>query len=219
MLMDHVAESSDIGILDLLRKAGPLGIAQLAKATGVTPTAVRQRLSRLMVEGLVDRELARAGRGRPSHRYRLTDKGRRQTGANFVDLAIALWTEVRAIGDPEVRRGLLQRIAKTMASMYGPQVHGETTAERMQAISRLFAERDVPIDVEESESLPVLTALACPYPELAEQDRSICALERMLFAELAGEGLKLSECRLDGDGCCRFETNRGASTESAAGVG
>jgi len=216
--MDHSAESSDIGILDLLRKTGPLSIAELAKATSVTATAVRQRLVRLMVQGLVDRELTRAGRGRPSHRYALTEKGRRQTGANFVDLALALWTEVRGIEDPEVRHGLLQRIARTMAAKYGPQISGKTTAERMHAVSRVFAERDVPFEVEESGSLPVLTALACPYPELAEQDRGICALERMMFSELVGDGLRLSDCRLDGDECCRFESKGGASKAAAAAV-
>ncbi|MBI3840154.1 MAG: replication-relaxation family protein [Planctomycetia bacterium] len=202
-----MTESSDIGILDLLRKVGPLGVAELATATQVTATAVRQRLVRLMAQGLVDRELARAGRGRPSHRYGLTDKGRRQTGANFVDLALALWKEIRAIEDPEVRRGLLQRIAKTMASMYGEQVSGTTTAERMQSVSQVFVQRNVPFEVDESGPLPVLTAVACPYPELAEQDRGICALERMMFSELVGDGLRLADCRLDGESCCRFEVN------------
>ena len=205
--MDPVAESSDVGILDLLRKAGPLGVAELARAMQVTPTAVRQRLVRLMAAGLIDRQLWRAARGRPSHRYQLTDKGRRQSGANFADLALALWKEVRGIQDAEVRRGLLQRIAKTMASMYGSQVNGETTADRMQAVSDVFGERNVPFTVEESGPLPVLTALACPYPELAEQDRGICALERMMLSELVGSGLRLANCRLDGDTCCRFESN------------
>jgi predicted ArsR family transcriptional regulator len=205
--MDYVTESSDIGILDLLRKAGPLGVRELARSTRVTATAVRQRLTRLMAQGMVDREVARAGRGRPSHRYRLTDKGRRQTGANFADLAVALWNEIRSIEDPEVRRGLLQRVAKTMARMYGDQIHGTTTAERMASISRVFAERNVPFEVEGSSALPVLTAVACPYPELAEQDRGVCAMERMLFAEMVGTGLRLTDCRLDGDACCRFVTN------------
>ena len=212
--MDYVTESSDIGILDLLRKAGPLGVSQLSGAAGVTATAVRQRLTRLMAQGLVDREATRAGRGRPSHRYRLTEKGRRQSGANFADLALALWQEVRGIEDPEVRRGLLQRIAKTMAKMYGTQVTGATTADRMQAVSRVFAERNVPFEVGmsaagdgESVSLPVLTALACPYPDLAEQDRTICAMERMMLGELVGGPLKLAECRLDGESCCKFVGN------------
>ena len=202
--MDYATESSDIGILDLLRKAGPLRVRELSRATRVTATAVRQRLSRLMAQGLIDREVTRAGRGRPSHRYRLTEKGRRQTGANFADLAIALWNEVRSIEDPEVRRGLLQRIAKTMARMYGHQIKGTTTVERMTAISRLFCDRDMPFSVEGSDDLPVLTAHVCPYPELAEQDRGICVMERMMFAELVGDGLRLAECRLDGDECCRF---------------
>src|SRR5262249_52498787 len=145
-------------------------VADLPEAMQVTATAVRQRLVRLMGQGLIDRDIARAGRGRPSHRYKLTDKGRRQTGANFVDLAMALWQEIRAIEDPEVRRGLLQRVAKTMAGMYGAHVTADTTAERMRQISAVFAERHVPFEVEESGALPVLTALACPYPELAEQD-------------------------------------------------
>ncbi len=206
--MQHVTESSDVGILDLLRKAGPLGVAQLAEAAQVTATAVRQRLVRLMAQGLVDREIARAPRGRPAHRYRLTEKGRRQTGANFVDLALALWNEVREIKDPQVRRGLLERVARRMADMYASQVQGSTTTERMRGVSRLFAERNVPFEVEDSpNSLPVLTAVACPYPELAERDRGICALERMMFSELVGDGLKLANCRLDGDDCCRFAAN------------
>jgi predicted ArsR family transcriptional regulator len=205
--MKSVTESSDVGMLDLLRRSGALGVNELAAAMQVTPTAVRQRLVRLMGQGLIERRLARAGRGRPSHRYTLTEKGRRQTGANFVDLAMALWHEVRTIPDPEVRRGLLQRIAKAMAGKYGGDVKGVSTADRMRDVSRLFSERDVPFEVEDSGALPVLTALACPYPELAEQDRGVCAMERMMFSELVGTNLKLAECRLDGDTCCRFASN------------
>jgi predicted ArsR family transcriptional regulator len=64
----------------------------------------------------------------------------------------------------------------------------------------------VPFEVDRSNpQLPVLTALACPYPQLAEQDRSICSLERLMFSELVGENLRLSSCRLDGERCCSFE--------------
>src|SRR5262245_55418777 len=191
--MDRVTESSDVGLLDLLRKSGPLGVQELAEAMHVTATAVRQRLTRLMAQGLVDRESTPAGRGRPIHRYTLTEKGRRQTGANFTDLALALWNEIRAIKDPEVQRGLLGRLAKSMAAAYGEKITGRTTAERMKSVSRVFAERDVAFTVDESGDLPVLTALACPYPELAEKDRGICAMERMLFSEMVGQGLKLAD--------------------------
>ena len=55
----------------------------------------------------------------------------------------------------------------------------------MNSMAALFRTRQVPFEVEKRDGeLPVLTALACPYPELAEKDRSICAMERMMFAEL-----------------------------------
>jgi predicted ArsR family transcriptional regulator len=211
--MENHVESSDDSLIDLLRRQGAMGVHQLTDAMQVTATAVRQRLSRLINQGLVRRETVKTRRGRPSHRYELTEKARRQVGSNFADLTLALWQEVRTIKDPEVRSGLLQRIAKTLAGLYGRRLRGDNTAERMQGVSNLMTDRSVPFAVEQRFSqeqntmLPVLTAEACPYPELAEQDRGICAVEKMLFSELLGENVRLSECRLDGASCCRFETN------------
>jgi DeoR family transcriptional regulator, suf operon transcriptional repressor len=209
--MANLTATSDSGLLDLLRQRGPLSIAALAAATKVTPTAVRQRLSRLMGQGLIVRESTRAGRGRPSHRYSITAAGQRKAGTNFADLAVVLWDEIRAVKDAEVRRGLFQRLAGKLAGLYQRQIDGTTPEERMQSVADLFSERNVPLLVEKSadatnsaSNLPVLTALACPYPVLAEQDRGICAMERMLFSELIGTDVRLSECRLDGDHCCRF---------------
>ena len=207
---DHDIVPSDIAILDLLRKNDSLGIMQLAELMQVTATAVRQRLTRLMAQGYIDRVTTRAGRGRPSHRYALTEKGRRKTGTNFPDLAIALWQEVRAIKDPDFRTGLLQRIARKMADQYSGQVTGDTVEEKMQSLANVFNDYRVPFTVDPAEDvnqLPVLTALACPYPTLAEMDRSVCAMERMMFSEALGENVRLSKCRLDGDTCCSFEVS------------
>ena len=207
-VMSQLRETSDAAILDLLREADARSVSELATATKVTATAVRQRLVRLMRQGLVEREPTRHGRGRPRHRYLLSEKAKRQAGENFTDLALVLWKEIRGVQDPQVRKGLYRRIAQNMAGMYGPQVNGATTAERMQQVASVLGERNVPFVVEQQEQqLPVLTAHACPYPELAEQDRGICVVERMMLAELLASDVRLRECRMDGDTCCRFTTN------------
>jgi DNA-binding Lrp family transcriptional regulator len=51
--------STDADFLDLLRTAGPLSVAELADAMEVTPTAVRQRLTRLMSQEIIQREAIR----------------------------------------------------------------------------------------------------------------------------------------------------------------
>lgn len=192
-------------ILDLLRKLGPLSVSQLAIQLNVTATAVRQRLTRLTAQGYIHRSATKAARGRPSHHYDLTEQGRRKSGANFADLAIALWEEIRSIADPEVRRGLLQRLSKRLAEQYSGRIQGGDLPQRMEELAAIFTERKIPFEVDRSRELPVLRALACPYPELAEKDRTICSVEKMMFSELAGQNLRLSNCRLDGGTCCTFQ--------------
>ncbi len=65
-------------------------------------------------------------------------------------------------------------------------------------------EREIPFEVDQSGGLPVLSALACPYPELARMDRSVCTMEKMMLSEILGNNVRLSECRLDGASCCTF---------------
>ena len=118
-----------------------------------------------------------------------------------------LWQEIRQIKDPAVRQGLLQRIVKRLVDMYEDQIEGNTPVEKLNAIGDLLGERHIPVSVDEDGQLPVLTVWACPYPELAEQDRSVCAMERMMFSELIGESVRLDKCRLDEGHCCTIELN------------
>lgn len=211
--------TSDGAIVELLQKRGAIGVFELASALGVTATAVRQRLERLMREGIVSREVV-AGqvggtpsgvrrRGRPAHVYRLTEKGIRAGGDNFRDLAVVLWQEIRRVESAEVRRGLLSRVGSAMAGLYRHEVTGDTLPERLEHTVRLLRERQITCGVEfdpeaSAGPLAVLTSHVCPYPDIAEQDRGICAAERMMLQELLGAKVALATCRLDGAECCRF---------------
>jgi len=205
--MSTVTETSDGQLMDLLRRQGSMTVSQLAELTGVTATAVRQRLNRLMGQDLVTRHAERSGRGRPTHRYGLSDKALQLVGTNFAELAKVLWQEVRAIQDPSVRKGLLQRVAVSLVERYGDQVEGDSPKERMLSIAKAFEGRNMSFTVEQNENgLPVLRAHDCPYPELAESDRAICEVEQMVMGMLIDHDVELSQCRLDGDTCCQFET-------------
>ncbi len=203
--MSVEAPNSDADLLDLIRIAGPLSVTELADAMEVTATAVRQRLTRLMSQSMIQREAIRAGRGRPKHRYSLTDRGLRQTGSNFTDLALTLWREIRTVGDEKLGREVLRRISRALASGYASQIEGSTPAERLQSLAELLNQRRIPATVGSSDECSTLTTHACPYPNLAEEDHNICTMERMMFSELIGNDLELTQCRLNGGGDCRFQ--------------
>jgi DeoR family suf operon transcriptional repressor len=202
--MGGIAETSDSTLLNYLRRHGPARISDLVAEMGVTATAVRQRLQRLMEAGLIERQTERKGRGRPNHRYSLTEKGERSAGNNFADLAVVLWEEIKSVDDPVIRRGLLKRIADRFVISYRDRLPGESLEQRMSSVAQLMEEREIPFMVDTSGELPILSALACPYPELATKDRGVCTMEKLMLSEILGETMRLSDCRLDGGSCCTF---------------
>ncbi|MFM8290363.1 MAG: helix-turn-helix transcriptional regulator [Planctomycetia bacterium] len=216
----HSQRATDAAVIELLRVESALEIGDLAAALGVTPTAIRQRLERLMKAGLVERAAVSRPRGRPAHAYSLTAEGRHSGGDNFRDLALVLWREIRGVRDPAVRQGLLSRIGTAMASLYRREVSGDDPAGRLRSLAGVMRQKGVSCDVAGGDGdLAVLTSYSCPYPELAEQDRSICAAERLMLQDLVGTSVALSECRLDGGTCCRFTAGgQAADGEEAAGT-
>jgi predicted ArsR family transcriptional regulator len=196
---------NDREMIALLRKSSSVTICELTERMGVTATAVRQRLNRLMTLELVERSRTVEGRGRPSHHYTLTDKGRKNSANNFGDLAVVLWEEVQTITDAETRRRVISGAVKRLAEKYESETIGETVEARMRSVVQLFAERQIPISLETSSGLPVIKIEGCPYPTLAKDNRDICDLEKELLTRVIGQPIDRCQCRQDGDQCCSYQ--------------
>lgn len=206
-----VLESSDRPLLDLIRRRGPLTVADMAAALGVTPTAIRNRLARLVGSGMVERRTEHGKRGRPRHTYQASTEAHRRLGQNYADLAVVLWDEMmRTVEDRKLRRLLFTRITDRLAELYRAEVAqgGEVSWEqRLARLEAALHHRGIEAEVARGTGPgePFLRQLSCPYFELAETDSAICALERKMFEKVLGRALRLSQCRLDGHRSCDFE--------------
>lgn len=202
--------SVDRELLVAMRGGETIGVGELTEILGVTATAVRQRIDRLLEMELIEREKMVAGRGRPTYRYRLTVAGYRRAGANPADLADAMWREILAIEDEQIRETLLSAVAARLGRQFAAEVcegdKEESIEARMQNFSEMMSARHIPAEVSHSGPLPVLDIGACPYPSLtdASEDRAMCRLEEQMISEALGQPVHLSSCRLDGDECCQF---------------
>jgi len=215
-LPSDALRSTDRELLRVLRGNEAVCIEQLIQTLGVTATAVRQRIQRLLEMGLIDREKIVAGRGRPTYRYRLTVLGHRQAGANAADLADAMWQEILLIEDQAVQEPLLMAIASRLGRQYAAELDHQGDANppvemshveiRLHQLSMLLSEREMSSEVSHAGDLPVLDLNACPYPTLTDvsDNRAMCRLEEQMFSEALGQPVELSLCRLDGDPCCQF---------------
>ncbi len=207
--------TADADVLNLLDDSGPLAISDIVQQFAVTRTAVHERLLRLMGEGLVNRELVRGGRGRPSYRYGLSRKARKLAGNNFADLAGVLWQQVLGIEDSRNRQRVVSRMAAALKALYADAIYGTTLKARMESLRDLFEKRRIRCDVDTRGGVPTFTLGDCPYLDLAEVDCTVCEMETMLFSQLLGDEVVLSQCRLDGHTCCEFGPNQKRTTRQA----
>src|SRR3982751_4885763 len=121
-----MTETSDRRLLDHIRRHGPLTVTEMAGFLGVTQTAVRNRLSRLVESGLVERQAQVGARGRPRHTYQASAEAHKRLGQNYADLAVVLWDEMMGtITDPRLRRLLFARITDRLAELYRAQIAGD----------------------------------------------------------------------------------------------
>ena len=125
-------ENSDRPLLDLIRRKGPLTVSDMAKELGVTATAVRNRLSRLVSSGLVERQTEHGKRGRPRHTYQASPEAHKRLGQNYADLAVVLWEEMmQSVPDRKLRRFLFTRITDRLADLYRSQIKEESWEKRL----------------------------------------------------------------------------------------
>lgn len=203
-----MSESSDRSLLALIRRHGPLSVADMAGRLGVTATAVRNRLVRLVAAGMIERQAEQGGRGRPRHTYRASVEAHKQLGQNYADLAVVLWDEMmRTVEDRKLRRFLFGRVTERLADLYRAEVTSNEWEGRLVQLGTILHDRGIETEVTRGEGavLPVLKQHSCPYYELAEVDRAVCAMERKMFEKVLGRSLRLSQCRLDGHRSCDFE--------------
>lgn len=209
-------DGSERDFLRRLHRRESATIQDLCSDLGVTATAVRQRLSRLVAGGYVVRKEVREGRGRPHHTYSISERGLRELGDNYSELATILWGELKNIPDSHVRQVIFGRIEETLIARYGRGVNGQTVRERVEQLSGRLAESGFDVEVDAEGQLPILRENNCPYYELAAADPSICELEHRVFERVLGTTLALTHRCVDGHHCCEFQAgeNEGFTEES-----
>jgi len=196
---------SDREFLESLNRQGTSTISEICEREGVTTNAVRQRLTRLLATNHVDRETIRAGRGRPQHKYRVSEDGKKLLGNNYSELAAILWKQLQKISDDNVRQSVIHQLKDTLIERYGgPSENGDTKV-RFEQLRETLREHGYDIDLDQDDAGLSLTECSCPYHDLAVEDRSICELEQDVFESILGVQLELTQRCVDGNDCCRFE--------------
>ena len=197
-------------ILDYLRERNGATVRELGDLLHLTATGIRQHLTILEQEGLVQSDEVRGRVGRPALRYTVSTQGESMFPKGYDDLANAIIEEVRQTYGMSGLQRVVKGVAHRLVEM---KTNGRPTpaeldlapADRVSAVVELFAEQGIIADWERSGDALLLHERTCPYPEVARQHPVVCAIDVQQLRELTGMDVHLQSCAVRGDSWCTYK--------------
>jgi predicted ArsR family transcriptional regulator len=204
-------------ILQHLQRHGRATVKELAQLLKLTSTGIRQHLTVLERDGLVDSYEERGRVGRPTLVYSLTDKAESLFPRCYDQLALNLLDEVRSVEGRERLYELLHGVAERLAQPFWERVRGKKLAERVRETALIMQEQGCLVDWEQRNGEFLLAEYTCPFPQVARQDSSVCALHVDFVRLLTGGDTRLVQSLLRGQRACTYRirpTSEGALAAS-----
>ncbi|MBK9145875.1 MAG: ArsR family transcriptional regulator [Candidatus Melainabacteria bacterium] len=208
--LDEKPDSTQDAILLYLKKQGEMGVSELCEVLGITAMAVRRHLTALTSDGLIESRIVRQSRGRPSYRYKLSEKAESLFPSGFQNLAMDLLDAVfEQQGHKGVMKILEARNQKRSVSLL-ERVKDKDLKERVKEVSRIFSEDGY---MTEWKELPdgnfFIFQRHCALHDVANQYRQVCALEPQLMSSLLGVKVTREKYMLQNDPVCGYIVHSG----------
>jgi predicted ArsR family transcriptional regulator len=200
-------------ILDYLRRHGQATVRELGEHLGLTSTGIRQHLTVLERDGLVDAREERGHVGRPALVYRLSASGDALYPKIYDALANALIEESRALLGTEALQHLMKNVAARFAEPYMARLEGKPTAERVKEASKIIEERGCLSDCDAEHDDFLIRQHTCPFPHVAKRNSAVCAMEVEFVRLLVGTDARLVSSLLRGDDSCTYRVRPAASRD------
>jgi len=200
-------------ILDYLRRHTQATVKELGEHLGLTSTGIRQHLTVLERDGLVEAHEERGHVGRPALMYRLTPDGDALYPKKYDALANALIEEARLLLGPDALQQLMKRVAARFADAYAPRLEGMTVRERIVETSKILQERGCLADCAEESGDLLIKQHTCPFPNVASRNSAVCALDVEFVRRLVSADARLTTSLLRGDGACTYRVRNAIASE------
>jgi DeoR family transcriptional regulator, suf operon transcriptional repressor len=126
-------------ILIALKKRGEASVEELGEVLGVTPSGVRQHLSRLAAAGFVSRRPKPAGPGRPPHIYSLSSGAEALFPKFYSELTNELLSYVED-EDPDVLERVFERRRRRRVQGAVARLKGKGFADKVAELARILDE-------------------------------------------------------------------------------
>jgi predicted ArsR family transcriptional regulator len=192
-------------IIMLLKKAGQMTVAELSKAMGITPMAVRQHLMSLERKRIVEYEAKKYGIGRPLFLYRLTDRANEIFPNAHTDFLMEVLRTIENMDGREKVDDVFQKISRSHLDEKTRSLHGiEDFTERLIAFTEVLSKDGYLVELEEKDDTFEIKQFNCLLTSVVREYPETCSMELDLYREVLGKDLARSQCQKDGGAACVY---------------
>ncbi len=195
-------------LLRLLNKhRNGLTISDLTELLEISRNAVKQHLSALEKNNLIESGILHKTAGRPTQSYVLSTKGREHFPRKYSWFAQIL---LEAIRDEKDEKGLikfLNKIGTQVSAQYLPELKKLSGKERLTEVASILTDLGYDAEVVASKDKSELSKLEvsnCVFYQLADSCPEICGFDLSLLSSLTGQKIEQQSCIASGGNACCF---------------
>lgn len=175
-----------------LKTRGPQSITVIARAMDVTAEAVRQQMTRLHADGLVDAESRSAGRGRPTQIWFLTAAGHGRFPDTHAEMTVQMIAAVRQVFGDEGIDKLVQVRENAMLNVYQQAMQDAPDLKaRLERLVDVRSAEGYMAELREDDAGFVFIENHCPICSAAKACMGFCRSELELFRKVLGQGVQV----------------------------
>jgi DeoR family suf operon transcriptional repressor len=172
------------GALALLLRLGEATAAELALQLMVSVQAMRRHLRSLEEDGFVEASPAAEGPGRPSNRWRLSDRGRARFPQGGEDFALGLLHSMAASLPPDQMRALMREQAEQKADDYRTRISDGPLQKRLERLVELRRKEGFVAELlrdPEHKGAWIISEFHCSVMRIAMEFPMVCDQELQLI--------------------------------------
>lgn len=206
--MDLVSSDTRRELLQIIKRRGSLSVDEAMEALDMARTTIREHLLHLKEQGLLERSLERQGRGRPSHRYAMSQRAQILFPSRDNELMGRLIQYLRDRGEWDLVDRFFEDYwsSRTQSVKHRLQeVDAQDLEETLTALRTVLREEGFMPTVERSGDCITIRECNCPFPETVKRTKIPCRLEREFFESIFGTALSRVSYIPEGSPACTYE--------------
>lgn len=207
-------------IVTSLRKRRAASAVDLAAEFGVTPNAIRQHLSALERDGLVEERPVKRGPTKPTFEFSLTAKAETLFPHRYDKMLDQVLSVIRERGGQSAVDEVFTKIGQKSAQRLNDRLGaGDDPAARVAGLTAALRESGVDAEFEQRGETFIIREHNCPYANTVTSHPEVCSVIHTVLDEVIGGEHTQVESLATGGKECRFElqvlpksTQRGHTT-------